>query len=76
MTTPIENKPQLTDKQQLVLSWIVEFIQLNRYPPSNRELQKAFGFKSQTAALAHLKALKAKGCVSWVAGKQRTLTVP
>jgi len=36
--------------------------------PSTREIQRHFGFASQTAAVNHLKALERKGCLKRVPG--------
>jgi len=51
----------LTDTQEQVLAYMREFYELEDRLPSTRELQLAFGWKSQTSAVLHMKALERKG---------------
>lgn len=44
--------------------------------PSTREIQAFFGFKSQTAAMGHLKALENKGEIIRLPGKARAVILP
>ncbi len=63
----------LTDRQREILEFIGTFRKENGYPPTYREIQKDFGFGSIEAVHGHLRALKAKGKVTWVPGSARTL---
>ena len=44
--------------------------------PSTRELQRHFGFASQTAAMSHLRALERKGVIQRLACKARAVIFP
>lgn len=65
----------VTGSQQAVLDFISAFTTENGYAPTHREVQENFGWRSQTAAVNHLDALKFKGLVTWQPGKARTLRV-
>lgn len=54
----------LTARQEEILDYIRAYQREHGIPPSVRVVQKHFGFASQNAAHAHLKALAAKGAVS------------
>lgn len=61
----------LTARQSQVLAFIQSFTLENGIAPSSREIQHHFGFASQTAAMGHLKALRAKGAIANHDGKAR-----
>ena len=50
----------LTAQQAAILSFIEEFISINRYSPSYREIADKFGFKSTASVFKHVQALKRK----------------
>ena len=56
----MERQP-LTDRQQEVFSYLVKFHREEDRLPTTREIQREFGFQSQTAAITHLKMLARKG---------------
>ena len=74
MTTTTERQP-LTARQQDVLTWITGYINTHEYPPTLREIQHAYGWKTPNAAKCHLEPLRKKGYVTWVEGCSRTLRV-
>lgn len=55
------NKDSLTPRQREILEFVQEQRILTGRMPSTREIQRHFGFASQTAAVNHLKALEKKG---------------
>ena len=55
------NEPPLTSRQREVLEFVREWRSRKGKMPSTREIQRHFGFASQTAAVNHLKALERKG---------------
>lgn len=55
------NEPPLTQRQREVLEFVREWRSRKGKMPSTREIQRQFGFASQTAAVNHLKALERKG---------------
>lgn len=63
----------LTPKQEKCLDFIRSFLDRNGYPPTLRDVQKHFGFSSQTSAENHVKALERKGFISHAAGQARTI---
>lgn len=52
---PITRPP--TSKQGEILDFVTLFHEIHKRLPSTRTIQKAFGFKSQNAAVCHLQAL-------------------
>jgi len=58
-----------TEKQQAVLDFIRQQQQDTGIPPSVRDIQRQFGFKSANAAFTHLRALARKGLVEQLNGK-------
>src|SRR5437867_271934 len=66
------NSMPLTRRQQQVL----EFIQSQPHPPSLREIARHFRFRSMTAALDHVRALRRKGALEHQPGKARAHVVP
>jgi repressor LexA len=59
----IMEKQQLTNRQQEILDFIKESINTKGFPPSVKEVQNSFGFKSPTAAQDHLNVLAKKGYI-------------
>ncbi|MFP4475541.1 MAG: transcriptional repressor LexA [Desulfatibacillaceae bacterium] len=66
---------QLTEKQNAVLHYLVEYTNEYGYPPTVRELCDELGLKSPNSAHFHLKALKEKGYIRVASGKNRGITV-
>ncbi len=58
----------LTTRQREVLDFVRESRSRSGRMPSTREIQRHFGFASQTAAVNHLKALERKGCLRRLPG--------
>ena len=65
----------LTDRQQQVLTFISSAQQKTGVTPSTREIQRHFGFASQTAAVNHLRALERKGVLRRHARKARAMAL-
>jgi repressor LexA len=53
----------LTERQQRVLDFIVEFMRAEGFPPTRAEICEALGFRSPNAAEDHLRALVKKGAI-------------
>jgi len=66
----------LTARQQEIVEYLKKAQRLNGVMPSTREIQHAFGFSSQTAAMSHLRALEKKGVIQRLAGKARAVVFP
>ncbi len=60
---------KLTTRQQEVLDYLRETHRQEGFMPSTRDIQRHFGFASQTAAMSHLRALERKGVIVRKANK-------
>ena len=67
---------ELTYRQQEILDYLRKSQRQTGLMPSTRELQHAFGFASQTAAMSHLRALERKGVINRIPGKARAVIFP
>jgi len=64
----------LTDKQERILSFIVEYVNDKGYPPSIREIGNNFNISSLRGVTVHLDALERKGYIKR-ANTARAITV-
>ncbi len=69
-------KPQLTQKQQNIYDYIVEFTAGHGYPPSVREIGAAVGLKSPSTVHFHMRGLEAAGYIVKTEGKTRAISLP
>jgi repressor LexA len=67
---------ELTHRQQEILDYLKKSQRQSGLMPSTREIQHAFGFASQTAAISHLRALERKGVIQRLPGKARAVIFP
>ncbi len=67
--------PNLTKKQKEILDYITEFIQVNQYAPSYREIADHFGLSSTATVHEHIKSLEDKGLLSSQHNIARSLEV-
>lgn len=65
----------LTPIQQRVLDFIVTFLHDKKYPPTTREISEALGYKSQTSAIGHMRALVKKGAIKREIASARAITI-
>ena len=67
--------PRTSNKAQLIMDYVNEFIQENGYSPSVREIGAAVGLRSTASVSYHLQALQAKGLLQSPGqkGKKRAL---
>ncbi|MGQ9872702.1 transcriptional repressor LexA [Leptodesmis sp.] len=63
----------LTEAQQELYDWLVEYIRENQYPPSIRQMMEAMGLKSPAPVQSRLEHLRSKGYIQWTEGKARTI---
>ena len=54
----------LTEPQQKVYGFISEYLRDNKYPPTVREIQENFGFKSQNSISNYISILRRKGYIT------------
>lgn len=65
----------LTKRQQQILDYVLDQIHRKGYPPSVREIGKAFNLSSSATVHSHLAALEQKGLLRRDPGKPRALEV-
>ena len=61
----------ITTKQQAILEYIRERVELDGVPPSQVEIAAAFGFQRNSTALYHLRALEEAGVLVRTPGQAR-----
>ena len=61
--------PRKTDKAQLILEFVDQFVLENGYAPSVREIGQAVGLRSTASVSYHLQQLQAKGALQAPEGK-------
>jgi repressor LexA len=71
-----QSTTQLTDRQIELLEYLRQYQRENGVMPSTRDIQRHFGFSSQTAAMTHLRALEKKGVIQRHAHKARAVVFP
>ncbi len=64
------------ETQKAVYNYIKEFIALNSYPPTVREIGAALGLKSTSTVHMHISKLAEKGLIVCNPSKQRSITIP
>ena len=66
---------EITEKQEALYVIIKDFIELNGYAPTIRELCKITGNKSSCTIYQKLFQLKKKGFITYVDRKSRTIKI-
>ena len=65
----------LTEAQQELYDWLVDYIHSNQHSPSIRQMMKAMGLKSPAPIQSRLDHLRKKGYIDWNEGKARTIRI-
>lgn len=73
-TTATTSRP-LTPRQRAVFHWLAGYVRDRGYGPTYREGQAAFSFRSPNAFVGHVRALAARGLVTWDEHTARSLRV-
>jgi repressor LexA len=66
---------RLTEAQQELYDWLVEYIRLHQHSPSIRQMMLAMNLKSPAPIQSRLEHLRVKGYIEWNEGKARTIRV-
>ncbi|MBK1986872.1 repressor LexA [Sphaerospermopsis aphanizomenoides BCCUSP55] len=66
---------KLTEAQQELYEWLAEYIRINQYSPSIRQMMQAMNLKSPAPIQSRLEHLRNKGYIDWNEGKARTIRV-
>jgi len=64
-------RAELTEGQKKIYGFISEFIKDHNFPPTIREIQDNFGFKSGNSVVTQIKKLKEKGYVANKSAKSK-----
>ena len=67
--------PRTSNKEQLILDFVNEFVQENGFAPSVREIGAAVGLRSTASVSYHLNQLQQKGVLQASSGKGRKRAV-
>ncbi len=65
----------LTPAQKELYDWLVEYISVNQYSPSIREMMNAMNLRSPAPIQSRLQRIKAKGYIDWTQGQARTMKI-
>ncbi|NER82697.1 MAG: repressor LexA [Leptolyngbya sp. SIO1D8] len=65
----------LTDAQQELYDWLVDYIRENQHSPSIRQMMRAMGLKSPAPIQSRLDHLRKKGYIEWAEGQARTIRI-
>ena len=71
----MSNNSAITDKQKLILNFIIHNTKIKGYPPSVREICKAVGLKSTSTVHGHLERLEKKGYIKRDPTKPRAIEI-
>jgi len=65
----------LTEVQQQLYDWLIDYIKQNQHSPSIRQMMRAMGLKSPAPVQSRLEHLRTKGYIDWTDGKARTIRI-
>lgn len=65
----------LTDAQEELYDWLVDYINTNRHSPSIRQMMRAMQLKSPAPIQSRLDHLRRKGYIDWTEGQARTIRI-
>lgn len=71
----IAMKYGISERQEEVLNFIVEYIKNNKFSPTIRNIQDGTGMKSVSQAHNIIEILKERGRITYLKGKSRSITV-
>jgi repressor LexA len=66
---------RLTEAQQELYDWLVEYIRIHQHSPSIRQMMQAMNLKSPAPIQSRLDHLRTKGYIDWNEGKARTIRI-
>lgn len=65
----------LTDAQQQLYDWLVDYIRDHQHSPSIRQMMSAMNLKSPAPVQSRLEHLRNKGYIEWTEGQARTIRI-
>jgi len=72
---PCSIMERLTEAQQQLYDWLVDYIRNSQHAPSIRQMMRAMNLRSPAPVQSRLEHLRAKGYIDWTEGKARTLRI-
>lgn len=66
---------KLTEAQNELYEWLVEYIKSRQHSPSIRQMMQAMNLKSPAPIQSRLEHLRNKGYIEWSEGKARTIRI-
>ncbi len=65
----------LTEAQQQLYNWLVDYVRTCQHSPSIRQMMQAMQLKSPAPVQSRLEHLRAKGYIEWTEGRARTIRI-
>jgi repressor LexA len=65
----------LTEVQQQLYDWLLDYIKQNQHSPSIRQMMRAMNLKSPAPIQSRLEHLRTKGYIDWTEGRARTIRI-
>jgi repressor LexA len=65
----------LTEVQQQLYDWLIDYIKQNQHSPSIRQMMRAMGLRSPAPIQSRLEHLRSKGYIDWTEGRARTIRI-
>lgn len=65
----------LTEVQQQLYDWLVDYIRTSQHAPSIRQMMRAMNLRSPAPVQSRLEHLRTKGYIDWTEGKARTIRI-
>ena len=65
----------LTEAQQQLYDWLVDYIHTSQHAPSIRQMMRAMNLRSPAPVQSRLEHLRSKGYIDWTEGKARTIRI-
>ena len=72
---PIESKYFPTEKEKIIISFILNYQESNKKTPSFREMLPNVGLKSTASIHKYINKLEEKGFISTIPGEYRSITI-
>lgn len=66
---------KITERQRKILEFIEDYMEINGYPPTYREIANFIGINTPRGVQQHLKALEKKGLIKLTKGKARSIKI-
>jgi repressor LexA len=66
---------KLTEAQEELYQWLIEYIRAHQHSPSIRQMMQAMNLESPAPIQSRLEHLRTKGYIEWNEGKARTIRV-